>query len=334
MITSGIAGKVPRRAWLLGRRGLDGSGQCVSAYEEETMTNDPNLRVQVDYESKTMDVRQSAIQSYLDCPRRFFWEYVEGLEPDYPAGTRPWATVDTGTAVHEALGAWYDGTGRDPLVAWRAWAEETFDGVIPEGCDADLIDTMVEGHLDDLAQDGADLGETTVGVEVPVVGSVTGLVDGWTVNVHGRVDRLIETDDGLRIIDDWKTVGPLAGALTHIQQLGRYAVMVRASTGWRADRVRVTGIRKVKRTKGGPFYSRDWLPLNEDAYASHATAMRDTLNAMVRDVGSGVYLYNVTTECGWKCRAQDICLAQQHGDDVEMIVDLHYRPKGQEGTQW
>ena len=301
------------------------------------MTTDPNLRVQIDHENRTMDIRQSAIQSYLDCPRRFFWDYVEGLEPDYPDRTRPWATVDIGTAVHEALGAWYDGTGRDPLVAWRAWAEDTFDGEIPEGCDEDLIDIMVEGHLDDLAQDGADVGETTVGVEVPVVGKVVGLAgpDGspWAVNVHGRVDRLIETDDGLHIIDDWKTCGPLSGALNHIQQLGRYAVMIRSERGWRADRVRVTEIRKVKRTKGGPFYARNWLPLNEDAYASHASHLRLSLESILRDVAAGQYTYNVTTECGWKCRAQDICLAQQHGDDVEMIVDLHYRPKGQEGMQ-
>lgn len=296
------------------------------------MTTDPNLKVQIDHEAKTLDIRQSSVQAYLKCPRQFYWEYVEGLEPNYAAGQRPWATVDTGTLFHEMIGAFYLGTGT--VNAGDAYVEsQGFDPFDTEVAKArELVNIMVAGHIEDLAQDGGDVGEETVGVEVPIVGEVSGLAGGWTARVHGRVDRLIETDDGINIIDDWKTCGPLGGALTHIQQLGRYAVMIRQETGWRADRVRITEVRKVKRTKGGPFYARNWLPLNEDAYASHAVSLRNTLDAIIRDTTAGTYLYNVTTECGWRCRAQDICLAQQHGDDPELVVDIHYRPKGQEGN--
>ena len=150
--------------------------------------------------------------------------------------------------------------------------------------------------------------------------------------MNGRVDGLLVTRSGNNIIRDWKTGGALGGARIRIQQWGRCAVMIRQEAGWRADRVRITEVRKVKRTKGGPFYARNWLPLNEDAYASHAVSLRNTLDAIIRDTTAGTYLYNVTTECGWRCRAQDICLAQQHGDDPELVVDIHYRPKGQEGN--
>jgi RecB family exonuclease len=300
------------------------------------VTTDPNLRVQIDHESKHIDIRQSAIQSFLNCPRRFYYEYVLGIEPDYPNRQRPWATVDTGTLFHEMIGAHY--LGADPVLAADAYiTEQGFHALDPEVAKArELVEVMVYGHIDDIAQDGADVGETTVGVEVPVTGTVKD-VNGWTVNIHGRVDRLIETDDGIKIIDDWKTVGPLGSSLGHIQQLGRYAMMLRQEQGWRADRVRTTQVRKVKRTKPGPYYARPWVPLNEDAYKSHAQQLRAVLTGIVDKVTASVdvedYVFNVTTECDWKCRVQDICLAHQYGDDPEMIVDIHYRPKGQEGTE-
>lgn len=293
------------------------------------MTLDPNLKVQVDDVNSVIDIRQSAVSSYLDCPRKFYFEYVRGLQPDYPAGPRPWSTADTGTAVHEWLGAHY--TGVDPTVAVTDWLMEQWPEGAPEDNQLDLVRIMCEGHLEDLANDGADIGETTIAVEFPVTATVDD-VNGWTVNVHGRVDRLIETEDGQHIIDDWKTVGPLGTALTHIQQLGRYALMIRQASNWRADQVRTTQIRKVKRTKDGPFYSRPYVPLNEDAYAAHAKALRNTLEAIVVDVeyaSEEDYLFNVTGECSWKCRVEDICVAMQHGDDTETLVDIHYREKGQ-----
>ena len=129
------------------------------------MTTDPNLKVQINHETRTIELRQSAIQTFLNCPRRFYWEYVEGLQPNYPDRVRPWTTPDTGTAFHKAMEAYY--LGGDPLEAWRGWSVEEFGEVHPDA-DADLIDIMVEGHIDDLMSEGADVGETTVAVEVPI----------------------------------------------------------------------------------------------------------------------------------------------------------------------
>lgn len=298
------------------------------------MTTDPNLKVQINHETRTIELRQSAIQSFLNCPRRFYWEYVEGLQPNYPDRVRPWTTPDTGTAFHKAMEAYY--LGGDPLEAWRGWSVEEFGEVHPDA-DADLIDIMVEGHIDDLMSEGADVGETTVAVEVPIQAKLDDVL-GWSVVVHGQIDRLITTDDGLNIIDDWKTVGPLSGsALTHIQQLGRYMVMSRQQLGFRADRLRITEVRKVKRTKGGPFYGRPWVPTNEQMFRDHAHFLRRDITNIVgqltadRSASSiperNEWSFNVTGECNWKCKVQDLCIAQQHGDDPELIVDIHYRPK-------
>lgn len=290
---------------------------------------DPNLAIQWDPEAGTLDIRQSAIGAFMDCRLKFHKEYVLSLEPDYKRGQRPWSTADTGSLMHEALGAEYDG-GSWKLAMDMYLSENGFDPEDHEVAKAvRTVTIMVEGHLDDLAQDGGDVGETTIGIEVPVQGTFT--VAGIEVTVHGRIDRLIETAAGIKIIDDWKSVGPLVDVLGHIPQLGRYAVLLRQQTGWKADRVRTTQIRKVLRTKEGPFYSRPWVPLNDAAYRKHADDLRSVLEEIIgllRADDVSKFYPHVTTECDWKCRVQDLCIAEQHGNPTEVLVDLGYRQKG------
>lgn len=289
------------------------------------MTTDPNLKVQVDRGSGIIDVRQSAISSFMDCRRKFFYEYVLGIEPDYPGGPRPWTTADTGTALHDGLAAYYE--GGDPERAVAEWFASQWPDDAPETDELDLVHIMLEGHIEDLADTGADVGETTVSVEVPVVAIVHD-VDHWDVRIHGRVDRLVETDDGVKIIDDLKSVASFAPIDNYIHQLGRYALLVRSSTGWRSDRVRTTQVRRVKRTKDGPFFQRPWTPLSEDAYATQAINLRAVLRDMVRVLDQdGPFYEHYTGECSWKCRVQDICQARMRGDDPETVIELHYRKK-------
>lgn len=284
----------------------------------------PETGLIIDWDRKTVDIRQSDIQSFLDCRRRFKFERLQHLQPDYGTGVRPWSkSRDTGTAFHEAMGAYY--LDKSPAAAVRKWVRKEFGDTPPEA-DIELVEIMVKGHIDDLAEDGADVGEDTIAVEQKVYAAYD--VGEWTVYVHCTCDRLIETDAGLKIIDDWKSNTKLDSTLDYIQQLGRYAVVVRDGLDWRADRVRSTQVKRVKRTGDGPFYARPWLPLNEDAYIDHETNLRDQLADMMRVIlGNGPYYEHVTTECSWKCFVQDICKAMQQGDDPGMMVDLHYRKK-------
>lgn len=288
------------------------------------MTTDPNLRIQVDSVNNVIDVRQSAISAFMDCRRKFFYEYVLGIEPDYPDGPRPWTTADTGTAFHEGIGAYYQ--GKDPMTAVAAWSLTQWPDELPEKRDMELVEIMLEGHIADLAQDGADVGETTIAVEVPVLATVHD-IDHWDINIHGRVDRLIETEDG-NVIDDWKSVASFTSIDSYLHQLGRYALLVRSGSGWRADRVRTTQVKRVKRTKDGPFYQRPWTPLSEDAYATQAINLRAVLRDMVRVIDQdGPWYERYSTECSWRCRVPDICQAQMRGDDPETVIELHYRKK-------
>tara|TARA_R110002126_G_scaffold96566_2_gene225894 strand:+ start:189 stop:1061 length:873 start_codon:yes stop_codon:yes gene_type:complete len=289
------------------------------------MSLDPNLKVQVDKDNKRIDIRQSAVSTFVKCRRQFFYEYVLGVEPDYPERARPWATSDTGTAFHEGIGAYY--TGGDPHVAVERWFEAQWPGELPEKDELELVRIMLDGHIGDVESDGADVHETAVAVEVPVTATVHD-VDRWDVTIHGRVDRLVEDSDGNRIIDDWKSVATFAPIDSYMHQLGRYALLVRSETGWAANRVRTTQVKRVKRTKGGPFYTRPWTPVSEEAYRTHASGLRATLVDLVRCLDQdGTWYENYTTECRWRCRVQDLCQAQMRGDDPEMILDIHYREK-------
>jgi hypothetical protein len=321
------------------RRGEDPCQPSVQAWRKKQRQNrqengvwepkeklpDPSLQVQVDWHERIIDIRQSAIQDFLDCRRKFYWGYIVGIEFDFDDGPRPWTTADYGTAFHEAMGAYY--LGKDWKRAIRTWGKKIWPEGPPSDADLEMVKIMVQGHIDDLAEDGADIGEETVAVEEEIVATVVD-VNGWTVRIHGKVDRRIELENGIKIIDDWKSTTKLDSTLQYIQQLGRYAVIVRAATGWRADRVRSTQVKRVKRQGQGPFYSRPWLALNEDAYAMHAANLRAVLTDIATCIeNDGPWYEHVTGECSWKCRVQTICQAQQQGDDPGMLVDLHYRKK-------
>lgn len=291
------------------------------------MTALHDLKVVVDPDNMTIDIRQSAIQAFLDCRRKFRWEYVVGIEKDYLNTERPWTTADIGTAVHAGVGAYYAGENWETALV--EWADENFPDPEPKS-KADkglrLAGIMTAGHIRDVEADGADIGEQTVEVEFPVMAEFQ--IRGWTVRVHGRIDRLVYSEDlEVLILEDTKTTDKLASALDHIQQLGRYAVILHMM-GYPVRRVRINQIKKVLRQGDGPFYHRPYVPLNGAALNRHADNLEDTLTDIVRVIeNDGPWYEHVTGECDWKCRVQDICLAQQHGDDPETIVNLYYKDK-------
>ena len=124
-------------------------------------------------------------------------------------------------------------------------------------------------------------------------------------------------------------MGKLDSSLTYIQQLGRYAVMLDASTDFSVNRVRTNQIKRVKRTGEGPFYTRPWLPFSEEAMAVHRADLINTLRMIVDTMTMNTvgYTYNVTGECNWKCRVKDLCVGQMQGDDVSTQVEIYYREK-------
>ena len=280
-----------------------------------------------DRDEKILVLRQSAISAFQACRRNFYWEYVIGIEPDYQAAIRPWATSTTGTAVHLGVEYYYGKLG-DPLQAIKEWADENYPGWEADDKASKgvrLATTMMAGHIADVEADGVDIGETTLDVEHSVLATVD--VNGWAVTVTGQIDRIVEDRDGRLVIEDTKTTDKIDSTLKYIQQLGRYAVLLRIETGQVADAVRSNQIKRVLRNGAGPFYSRPWVPFNDDAYTSHYDNLHATLADIVQAYDQERWYERVSMDCSWRCRVQDVCIAQQHGDNHETIVELYFRNK-------
>jgi hypothetical protein len=291
------------------------------------LTLDPNLKVQIDHEAKTINIRQSAIGTYLSCKRQFYYEYVLGLQKWYPEGSqRPWNTADTGSLFHEMIGAHY--LGNDPQAAARMWLDsQGFSSEDPVAAkNVRIAGVMFTGHVEDIANEGWDVGEETLLVEHPI--KATFGINGWDMTVHGKIDRLVQTEDGL-LIDDWKSVAKLVGIRDYLQQLGRYAVLYRRQEAVLVDRVRSTQVMRNLRQGAAPFAHRPWTPMNERSYASHANNLMAVLEDIRVDVTEGgVFYESYDNTCSWKCRVNDICQALQQGDPTETLIENFYVEKG------
>ena len=135
----------------------------------------------------------SRLTSWLDCPRRYRFVYVDRPVP--PKGP-PWAHNSVGSAVHTALAAWWQLEARDrtPAAAGRLlrqkWAPLGFrndeDAVAWRERAAEMVERYVAG-LDPL--------DEPLGVERTVAMKTGRLA------LSGRIDRLDRRGDELVVVD-------------------------------------------------------------------------------------------------------------------------------------
>jgi RecB family exonuclease len=135
----------------------------------------------------------SRLASWLDCPRRYRFTYVDRPSPSKGP---PWAHNSVGAAVHVALSAWWalDQAARTPEAAGRLlrerWTPMGFrdDDQAADWCDRSAA--MVERYVADL-----DPCDEPVGVERTVALKTDRLA------VSGRIDRLDRRGDELVVVD-------------------------------------------------------------------------------------------------------------------------------------
>jgi RecB family exonuclease len=135
----------------------------------------------------------SRLASWLDCPRRYRFTYVDRPQP--PKGP-PWAHNTVGAAVHVALSTWWslDESARTPEAAGRLVRERWKPMGFRDDAQADdwreRAADMVERYTADL-----DPTEEPVGVERTVALKTERLA------VSGRIDRLDRRGDELVVVD-------------------------------------------------------------------------------------------------------------------------------------
>jgi RecB family exonuclease len=135
----------------------------------------------------------SRLGSWLDCPRRYRFTYVD--RPTPPKGP-PWAHNTVGAAVHVALASWWSlpEAARTPAAAGRLvrerWKPMGFRDEAQADAWRERAAEMVERYTADL-----DPADEPVGVERTVALKTDRLA------VSGRIDRLDRRGDELVVVD-------------------------------------------------------------------------------------------------------------------------------------
>ena len=190
----------------------------------------------------------SQVNTYLLCPRKYRYRYIDRLEPEFRSGA-----LAFGTAVHSALGWWFEQriAGEVPELdalsrVFRAdWAAELamgsveLDGKTPEELETlglQLVRRFIE-ELGDLVPAAADLR-----VEVPLVDPRTG--EELPVPLLGFLDF---AEPG--VVGEIKTTSRKSKPTAWLFQLAAYAYAIRDPKTGMLPRAKVVQLVKTKQAQ-------------------------------------------------------------------------------------
>jgi putative RecB family exonuclease len=175
-----------------------------------------------------LQLSPSKVSTWLDCPRRYFFAYVERR----PSG-RSWAHLSFGNSVHAALREWFAlaRSQRDPLRVTEIVSQQWIDAGFR---DAEQSETwrrraveMVSAYVTSL-----DPGFEPVGSERTLAFKVDGFIMQGRIDRIDRVHESDDNDDRLSVIDykTGKTV-PTIEDVRGSSALAMYALMVQRTLG-------------------------------------------------------------------------------------------------------
>lgn len=246
-------------------------------------------------------VSNSEVQTFKDCPRKWWLAWYRGLKP---RSRQVLGARSTGTRVHMSLASYYKpgGTPEDALLTLQneqmidrtefsrqlaatnfsePYAEVSIESMnkfekVLLGA-FDLENAMIEGYLDWIQETGSDSQLEVISaeqkVEVELIALPLSIRSAWgdTVKLIAKLDaRVRSTVTGAIKFIDHKTVGSLYDATLGInQQMLHYHVIEDALTEPgqpRAEGALYNMLRKVKRTRAAvpPFYAR--IPIDHNKY--------------------------------------------------------------------
>lgn len=276
----------------------------------------------------TIRIRQSEFGTFMECRRRWLWEYLRGVEV---ARTGPAPNLSLGSVFHRAHEAFW--TGGDPLAEIVRCEEEIAE--LEDGLSFDWIDVFAMAramvrHYEDWLGTGETMHEEVVFIEKDLE---------WEVRpgvfITGKLDRLsYDTLLEEHVLIDLKTCKSFMRQMTHARQLKTYAVLLRKN-GINVSRLATEQVRKVLGTGTAkpPFVERVEMYVDGDTLDRHERDMQAVLDEMLElrsRYGSGdeTRLYpNPTGDCSWKCPVLPLCTAQDNGDNVDYLLQISYRKR-------
>lgn len=288
-------------------------------------------------------ISNSEIQTFKDCPRKWWLAWHRGLVAKQ---TKVTGALAVGVRVHEVLASYYvpDGTPRADLLAELnrllkedlATLQAAYDGFVPADEMQDferesrLQRAMLEGYLDWVTEEGED---SLLEIIEPEAYAEAHLTD--EIVIISRLDALANrTSDGALVFVDHKTTGDflaLIRAMTHGDQMKMYRLILSILHPDRKVRgVYLNMIRKVMRTRAAkpPFYMRHFQDFNPIEL--------DTFRMMLRGVVSNIQLAEIqlehlphhkvvytrrSSECDWKCPFKNVCPMFDDGSRAEAYLE-------------
>lgn len=280
----------------------------------------------------TYEVSNSEIQTFRDCRRRWWLQYVRALVPLRPEVSGP---LPLGSRLHRALEAHYRDDS-DLLAVYTDLVRADEDAMAESGMvdekfagEAELGRIMLEGYLEWVADEGLDSDLEVIGVEEVLRYPV---LDG-AMTLIGKIDlRVVRRFSGTRAVLDFKSAASFAQHHTtaHIgTQLKTYLLLdkLTGEDGTRADTGIYRLLKKVKRTARAapPFYEEMLVTHNDTALVNYWLNLEGVLRTMLsaRTALAGgaspmVHAYpSPSSECSWKCPFAQVCPLFDDGSAAE-----------------
>lgn len=309
-------------------------------------------------------VSNSEVQTFKDCPRRWWLAWYRGLKPRERevVGAR-----STGTRIHISLAELYKPGGTQRLAIAELFAAQLGDREELEAQQAriafsedssdvsvaamekqfknlnnafDLERAMIDGYLDWLGDTGVDSQLEVISAEQRIEVDFPAKLR-YPVKLIAKIDARVRSvvTGAIKFIDH-KTVGSLHDPILGInQQMLHYHVIEDLLT--EPDQPRAAGalynmLRKVKRTRAStpPYYAR--LPIDHnrfelDGYKRQLHGVIARIEQTETDLeDAGVWGHQVivpprpSRDCAWKCDFFKICRMFDDGSRVEAAIDEHY----------
>lgn len=303
-------------------------------------------------EEGVLTLRVSDVRTWLQCPRRFYLEVLQGLrlqvegfdDPELQE-VRPEEVVvterqagrrDEGTLVHSVIEAYYK--SKIDLTFDTYMTIEVSDLILaaaqeltPEPDTKSWVDArryaqaMAEGYIYWVAADGRDIGYETLAVEERITLDFkvnTGKAGYHTIRLTGQPD-VVEGDQmaGEEGIGDTKTVTSLknSGPRAHDFQLSSYALL-----RWRKTGVMPTYgyqnliLRSLHTSRSTPpYYRRVPITFTEDQLKQFSGFLIATLfdiSSFIRNLEvPDLVAYSETQLCDWMCSVVPVCDAMSSG---------------------
>jgi hypothetical protein len=291
-------------------------------------------------------VSNSEIFAAQRCWRNWYLTYYLGMVPalEIPHGSR-----QLGIRVHTALEGLY-GYELDPLIVLQILYKAAIEAQ-PE-YEAELLkertmaETMVDGYVMWLAEEGADADQRVVATETDMLVPL-GPIPGWGEGVllRSRMDQVFQRiSDGALGFMDYKTGSNFEKheTLERNPQFKTYALMQRIKARSEPGQPlimggQITTLRRVLRTarSNPPYYQRDQFWYNDEQLDAHELKIMKVVGEILavrakldwaREAGMPMPDFNrlqryelpptpIDGDCDWRCPFTQVCPMMDDGSD-------------------